>query len=278
MRSRWYLVVAVGVGWLWSVGLGLAVSADEQPPRVAQARSATDDMTDIIAGPQNPRMTLDINGGIADLSALQVEVIAPPNRSIRIDTVTIGFGLAFDEDVTTGNESFLDELHAHLIVETIDVNGIQDAGEPLLGTQALTDLEDPATLLYVLDPPLAIPAGTTATFLVVVDINRPATRTAGTQVWRQLTMTQLQRAAAWLFIPLTGLVACAYRFHAGSCRIWMAALVLFGCGIVVVGCAGGDSDNELRFVVNLPSNGLHGDGQRLGPERAIAGTTIRLMR
>ncbi|ETX03822.1 hypothetical protein [Candidatus Entotheonella palauensis] len=47
---------------------------------------------------------------------------------------------------------------------------------------------------------------------------------------------------------------------------------------MLTGCPGSDSDNELRFVVNLPSNGLTGEDQRLGPESAIAGTTIRLMR
>jgi hypothetical protein len=54
------------------------------------------------------------------------------------------------------------------------------------------------------------------------------------------------------------------------------ALILLGCSLVLVGCSG-DDDDELRFVVNLPSNGLTGAGQRLGPDNAIAGTTIRLM-
>jgi hypothetical protein len=55
------------------------------------------------------------------------------------------------------------------------------------------------------------------------------------------------------------------------------SLIVFGCSIMLVGCSGNDDDDVLWFVVNLPSNGMAGAGQRLGPANAIAGTTIRLM-
>jgi hypothetical protein len=236
---------------------------------VAQANGDTNELPDIAAGPQNPQITLEIHDGIANLAALQVSVTAPPTHPILIDTVTIGFGLAFDEDITTGNESFLDELRARLILEDIEVNGIQDDGEQPVGTQSITDLEDPATVLFTLSPPLSLAAGAAVTFLVVVDINQPATQSAAAH--------PLHRAALWLLLPMIGFVSYACRATPPVRRLCLMSLIVFGCSIMLVGCSGNDDDDELRFVVNLPSNGMAGAGQRLGPANAIAGTTIRLM-
>ena len=61
-------------------------------------------------------------------------------------------------------------------------------------------------------------------------------------------------------------------------RYSLVALILIGFAMLPAGYAASDDDDELRFVVNLPSNGLTGGGERLGPERAIAGVTIRLMK
>jgi hypothetical protein len=232
-------------------------------------------MPSIVAGPQNPQTTREITDGIAELSVLQVTMTAPQDRNLMIDTVTIGFGLPFGDEITTGNESFLDELRARLIIEDIEVNGIQDDGEDPEGTQSITDLEDPATVAFTLNPPLSLEAGTSTTFLVIVDINQPATQSAAAH--------PLHHAAVGWLLPLIGLISYASRSYASRsapnfCRVFILSVILFGCGTLLVGCLGGSGDDELRFVVNLPSNGLSGEGQRLGPENAIAGTTIRLMR
>ncbi len=267
MRSRWYLAVAVCIGLFWHASLGFAAPVDGQWRRVVQAGMAP---LMIVAGDQNPLMTLEINDGIADLTALQIDLTAL-GQDVVVDTVTIGFGIPFGEEITTGNEDFLDVLRARLIVEDMDVNGIQDAGETLLGTQSVTDLEDPATVLYTLNPPLAIPADTTTTLLVVVDVNQPTTPSAGVQPSRRLVM-------ALLCFPLIAGIGYVYRHHPDSCHIWILVFILLGGGLTVTGCSSSNRENELRFVVNLPSNGLTNDGQRLGPENAVEGTTILLMR
>jgi len=268
MRSRWYVVVAIWIGWLWGVGLCGTALAEGHLLQVAQADGNTDELLLIGAGPQNPQMTLEIHDGIANLTALQVTVTAPPTRPSTIDTVTIGFGLPFGEEITTGNESFLDELRARLIFENVEVNGIQDDGEVIEGTQSINDLEDPATVLFALNPPLALAAGTAVTFLVIVDINQPEAQSAAAH--------PLHQAALWFLFPIIGFVSYAGRGMPNVRRLCIMSLILFGCSIMLVGCSNND-DDELRFVVNLPSNGLTGAGQRLGPENAIAGTTIRLM-
>ncbi|ETW93228.1 MAG: hypothetical protein ETSY1_40095 [Candidatus Entotheonella factor] len=282
MRSPWYLAVVIwiglGIGCAWSAALSVAASAESQWPRVAQADGPTIDLPDIVGGPQNPQMTLDINDGIADLTALQVTVTAPSTRDIIIDTVTIGFGLPFGDEVTTGNESFLDELRARLIIEDVEVNGVQDDGEVPEGMQSIRDLEDPATVMFPLNPPLSLAADTAATLLVIIDINQPATQSAAATPWRQAAMAQWYHAAAWLLLPIIGFVSYVSRSAPNLRRRCLIALMLLGFGLLLAGCPGGDDDNELRFVVNLPSNGLVGEGQRLGPDSAIAGTTIRLMR
>jgi hypothetical protein len=270
MRSRWCWIVVVWIGFFWGVGFCGAASAVGKLPWVAQADGDMDEMLDIIAGPQNPEMTLEIHDGIAELSALQVTVTAPPHRNMIIDTVTIGFGIPFGEEVTTGNESFLDELRVQLILEDIEVNGLQDDGEVPEGTQIITDLEEPTTTVFRLSPPWSLEAGSAATFLVIVDINQPET---------QSTATPFHHATALLLLPIIGFMAYASsRLAPNLRRMFIMFVILGGCGLMLLGCPGDDDDDELRFVVNLPSNGLSGAGQRLGPERAIAGTTIRLMR
>ncbi|WP_143308497.1 hypothetical protein, partial [Candidatus Entotheonella palauensis] len=231
MRSRWYWAIAVWIGlWigsLWGVSPDVAAVAEGQLPRMAQTGDATGDLPDIVAGPQNPQMTLDINGSIADLTALQVAVTAPQTRNIIIDTVTIGFGLPFGEDITTGNESFLDELRARLIIEDIEVNGIQDDGEVPEGKQSVTDLEDPATVMFTLNPPLALAADTAATLLVIVDINQPATQSAAAQPWHRPAMLPWYYTAAWLFFPMIGFVSYTSRPAPNLRRICIIALILW---------------------------------------------------
>lgn len=268
MRLPSYWVVVLGIVWFCSVGFKGASSAADPLIRLAQADSDIGDMLNIVAGPQNPQTTLEINDGIASLSALQVTATAPQNRSVVIDTVTIGFGLPFGEEITTGNESFLDELRAQLIIEDIEVNGLQDAGEVSEGTQSVTDLEDPTTVVFELNPPLSLAANTAATFLVVVDINQPTPQSAASQPFLYM--------AVLLFLPIIGLVSYASRPTSNWHHVIILSVMLVGCGLILAGCPGDDGDDELRFVVNLPSNGLSGDGQRLGPANAIAGTMIRL--
>lgn len=257
MRSRWCLAVAVWIGCFWNICLA---------PAATQAGVAT---LTIEAGDQNPLMTLEITDGIANLTALQVDLTAV-DQDVLVDAVTIGFGIPFGEEITTGNEDFLDEIRARLIVEDVDVNGLQDDGETVLGTQSVTDLEDPATVLYTLDPPLMIPAGNTVTLLSIIDVNQPAAQSAGTPLSRRLAMT-------FLWIPLIAGVGYACRRYPGSCRTWLLVFILLGCGLTGVGCSSSSGDDELRFVVNLPSNGLTSDGERLGPDSSIEGTTIILM-
>ncbi len=270
MRSRWFLAVVVSIGWFWGVGLWGAVSAESKRPWVAQTDRETGEIADIVAGPQNPQMTMDINNGIADLTALLVTVTAPQNRNVIVDTVTIGFGIPFGLEITTGNESLLDELRVRLIIEDIEINGLQDDGEVSRGTQSTTDLEDPGTVDFELNPRLSLEAGTAATFLVVVDINQPATQSAAAN--------PLHHTAALWLLPIIGFVSYASRSAPKLRRTFTTSIILCGCVIMLLGCSSSSGDDELRFVINLPSNGLSGEGQRLGPEDAIAGTTIRLMR
>jgi hypothetical protein len=255
------------MGWLWGVGLCGIALAEGDFPQVAQADGNTGELPVISAGPQNPQLTLELHEGITGLSALQFTVTAPPTRPILIDTVAIGFGIPFGEEVTTGDEDLLDELHARLVLENIAINGIQDEGEVSEGTQSITDLEDPATVLFPLNPPLPLAAGTAVTFLVVVDINEPASGLAAANPLHQ---------AWWLLFPIIGFISYAGCSILPARRLCLIVLILFSCSLMLVGCSG--DDDELRFVVNLPSNGLTGVGQRLGPETAVAGTTIRLMK
>ena len=255
--------------WAWAVVICMGLSWAGQPGGAAWAQMC--DTASAAAGPQNSLRTLELDDGIANLSALQVSVTTPLNCDLLIiDAVTIGFGLPFDEDVTTGNESLLDELRARLIIEDVEVNGIQDDGEASEGEQSITDLEEPATVLFALNPPLSLAAGDTATLLVVVDINQPAAQAASASSWGV--------ALALLLCPLIGILWRVCHSPSEARRYYLVALILIGCAMLPSGCATNDDDDELRFVVNLPSNGLTGDGRRLGPERAIAGVTIRLMK
>ncbi len=217
MRSRWYLAVAVWIGLCGMSCAALAAPINGIRLRVAQASPPS---LMITAGAQNPLMTLEINDGIANLTALQFDLTALA-QDVLIDAVTIGFGVPLGEEITTGNEDFLDVLSARLIVEDMDVNGLQDVGETLLGTQSVTDLEDPATVLYALNPPLTIPAGTTTTLLVVIDVNQTGSQSASVNPsrpffgpqWHQLT--GWQQAIALLCVPFLAGIGYVYRRHPG---------------------------------------------------------------
>jgi hypothetical protein len=102
--------------------------------RVAQTGTALV----VTAGSQNSTGLVEVSGSAQDLSALQV-VLTATGQAVSVDNVAIGFG-RIDRDATLGDEGVFDNLHVRLI-DDLNANAILDAGEAILGTQTLEELE-----------------------------------------------------------------------------------------------------------------------------------------
>ncbi|MDH3600761.1 MAG: hypothetical protein OEU26_14105 [Candidatus Tectomicrobia bacterium] len=265
------LVAIVGI---FGVGSALALASAQDSSlgmRVAQTEAA---VLAVTAGGQNSTRLVDVSGSTQDLSALQV-VLTATGEAVSVDNVAIGLG-RIDRDATLGDEGLFDNLHVRLI-DDLNANAVLDAGETVLGTQTLEELEDenPETVLITLSPPLTIAAGSSTTLLAIIDINRPDSQSA--QATPPPHRERPLRHSAWAlsFLPIFGLLM-RYAWPARFTQRYLPFLLLILClGMMVPGCSGGN-DGELYFIVNLPSNGLTNQGNRLGPATAISGITVRL--
>jgi hypothetical protein len=227
----------------------------------------------VTAGSQNSTGLVEVSGSAQDLSALQV-VLTATGQAVSVDNVAIGFG-RIDRDATLGDEGVFDNLHVRLI-DDLNANAILDAGEAILGTQTLEELEDedPDTVLITLSPPLTIASGSSITLLAIIDINHSDSQSA--QATPYLHRERSLRHSAWalFLLPIFGLLL-QYAWPTQVTQRYLPFLLLILClGVLLPSCSG--DDGEIDFVVNLPSNGLTNQGTRLGPETAISGITVRL--
>lgn len=259
MRSGWQ---AIGVVMFSLIALGgskAPVRAQDMGPVVR-----------IEAGGQNPTGIVDVIGSIQDLNALQI-ILTAETQPVSIDRIAVGFGRV-DRDATLGNVNFLDTLRARLIDDS-NANGTLDPGETVLGTQTLDELETPDSVTFTLSPALDLAIGEAITLLTVIDINSSESA--------QITLPSI-RTVNWslLVLPLLGLLLTG----AGG-RSWLSRLTRHYLPVLILillwsamlpGCDGDNEDDELNFVVTLPSNGVTSQTIRLGPANAIAGIIVRL--
>jgi hypothetical protein len=130
-------------------------------------------------------------------------------------------------------------------------------------------------VLITLSPPLTIAAGNSITLLAIIDINRPDAQSAQTAPLLHWARPLRHRAWTLLLLTLFGLLM-RYAWPTRGMQRYLPIVLLMLClGLMLPGCSG-DSGNELSFIVNLPSNGLTNQGNRLGPATAISGITVRL--
>lgn len=261
MSSRWQRVVAVAMGifWTWSANA------------IAQDLSTLT----ITAGNFNQTGLIEVFKNAEDLMALQLS-LTPISNDVAVDQVTIGFGRA-DRDETLGNESFLDSMQVRLIDDT-DADGVVDATEDVLGVETLTELKDPARVTFHLSTPLVI-SSIPATLLVILDINTAKTQAVqlnrASRLAKASALTSSLSSGAWIASSLLGWMI--YRPRAN--KIWQrtATLLCFivTCGVLIIGCSS-DDENQLSFVVNLPSNGIENQDIPLGPVTPIPGITVHL--
>ena len=261
MRPGWYPILVVVISLIILSGVTPLVQAQTEVPVIQ-----------IVAGNQNPTGTMEISGSIQDLSSLQF-VLTAESELVRVDRITVGFGRS-DRDDTLGNMMFLDSLQARLIHDA-NANGTFDAGETVLGTQSLEELEDPASVTFALSPALDLATGVPTTLLTIIDINAPS---------QSMQMTPSSRwYASWGLISLL-LIGLIMGVAGGSARAsrgpryylpWLLVVLLWS--IILPGCDEGDDEDNLSFIVNLPSNGVTRQNVRLGPADAISGLTVRLI-
>jgi hypothetical protein len=271
MRA-WSQPVLIAIVGLLGVGSTLALAGAQgasSAMRVAQTETALV----VTTGSQNPTGLVEVSGSTQNLSALQV-VLTATEQAVTVDNVAIGLGRT-DRDETLGDEGLFDNLHVRLIND-LNANALLDAGEIVLGTQTLDELEDedPDTVLITLSPPLTIAAGSSTTLLAIIDINRSDAQSA--QAMPLPHRAHLPHHSVWalFLLPIFGLLlqyAWPTRFMQ---RYLPFLLLILWLGVMLPGCSGGD--DEIDFIVNLPSNGLTHQGIRLGPETAIPGITVRL--
>ncbi len=269
MRLERLIGVAIMVYILAVCGFLPAAPAQRvSPVTVAQSPEPT---LLISAGNQNPTGLINIIGSVQDLLALHI-LLSTETQAVLVDTVTIGFSnRTIDDDL--GNESFLNRLRIRLIADQ-NANGIRDAGEPILGTQEVEAFEDPRTVTFGLAPPVIIPPHNATALIVIVDINSAGTQSAALVPGPGMPPTH----GAWplLLLPLFGMMVYRPRPRHAIWRYLVIIVLIMCCGLALSSCAGDDDGDEFIFVVNLPSNGVTGQGLLLGPEDAIAGVTIRL--
>lgn len=220
----------------------------------------------VTPGAANSTRLVNVSGAIQNLSALQV-LLHSAAQQVRIDRVTIGFG---DQ---MGDTDFVDTMRVQLI-EDSNANGERDDADTNLDLRDITDLEEMATITFDLTSPLTLLPNSTITLLVLLDINSVGTQAASA---RRFPLHLEPLMGWWLFLPpLLGLLLF-WRFLQGSRRCGVLMLIVVMCwSLALAGCNGGGDEDELTFVVNLPSNGLSNRGIGIGPPQAISGVTIRL--
>lgn len=267
MRSGWQSILGVVISLISFSGETSPVQAQGGIPVVQ-----------IEAGSQNPTGTMEVSGSIQDLSSLQF-VLTAATQTVRVDRISVGFGRT-DRDETLGNMAFLDTLQARLI-DDANANGVLDAGEAVLDSRTLEELEDPDSVTFTLSPALSLAAGVPTTLLTVIDINGPNSQSA-----HALPASSRWARSGWyttsgLFVlPLVGLVLGATQSRGRRSRWprrylpWLFLVMLWS--MILPGCSGDDDGDELSFIVNLPSNGVTSQTLRLGPADAISGITVRL--
>jgi hypothetical protein len=271
MRA-WSQQVLIAIVGILGVGSTLALAGAQgasSAMRVAQAGAALV----VTAGSQNSTGLVEVSGSAQDLSALQV-VLTATGQAVSVDNVAIGFG-RIDRDATLGDEGVFDNLHVRLI-DDLNANAILDAGEAILGTQTLEELEeeDPATVLITLSPPLTIASGSSITLLAIIDINHSDSQSTQATPYPHRERSLRHSAWAVFLLPILGLLL-QYAWPTQLTQRYLPLLLLIlYLGVGLPGCSG--DDGEIDFVVNLPSNGLTNQGTRLGPEIAISGITVRL--
>jgi hypothetical protein len=171
-----------------------------------------------------------------------------------------------------GDTDVVDTMRVQLI-EDGNANGQRDDTDTNLGFRNIVDLENMATITFVLAPPLTLPPNSTTALLVLLDINSVGTQSATIQ---QFPLPLEPRPQWWLLLPPMLGLQLFRRFPQSIRRCGTLVLIVMMCwSLALAGCNGGGSD-ELTFVVNLPSNGLSNQGIRLGPPQIIPGVTIRL--
>jgi hypothetical protein len=218
----------------------------------------------IAPGEDNPTRLVNIAGARQNLVALQI-LLRSTTQRVRIDRATIGFG---DQ---MGDTDFVDTLQVRLI-EDRNANGRRDNADIFLGTRSVTDLEEMQTVTFDLRPPLVLQRNSETALLVLLDINNSGAQAASV---RRFPVHPVRRMGWWL-LPILGLLLCrSLPPSSGQCYV-LLLIVVVGWSLVLAGCSGGGGDDELTFVVNLPSNGLSNRGVGLGPPQAIPGVMIRL--
>lgn len=218
----------------------------------------------ILAGTGNPIGTIDVPGSGQNLPTLQV-LLRAASQEVSIDRMTIGFG---DQ---MGDEDFVDTMRVQLIADT-NANGTRDEGDTDLGTHNTLGLVD--TITFDLTPSLILPANSETTLLVLLDLNSPGLQTA------RRPSQRLEPLIRWgLLLPAIFALLTGRRLAPRDSRPYLPLLIaVILWSVIVLGCSGKDGDDELTFIVNLPSNGLTNQSVRLGPAQAIPGATIRLTR
>jgi hypothetical protein len=231
---------------------------------LAQIGTGDEASLTILAGTGNATGTIDVPGSGQNLTTLQV-LLRAVSQEVSIDMVTIGFG---DQ---RGDEDFVDTMRVQLIADS-NANGARDEGDTDLGTRNTTGLVDAIT--FDLTPPLLLPPSSEMALLVLLDLNSPGLQTTSRSSPRPEPLTR------WgLLLPAIFALLIYRRRSPGDIRQYLPLLiVVIVWSVIVLGCSGDDGDNELIFIVNLPSNGLTNQSIRLGPEQAIPGATIRLTR
>jgi hypothetical protein len=216
-------------------------------------------------GEENSTRLVDIAGAVQDLTALHI-LLRTTTQRVRIDRVTIGFG---DQ---MGDTDFVDTMQVRLI-EDRNANGRQDDADIHLGIRSVMDLEEMQTVTFNLRPPLILQQDSETALLVLLDINSSGAQATST---RRFPLYPVSLMGWWLLLlPMLGSLLCCYLPHDAKRCYVLLLIVVVGWNLVLAGCNGG-GDDELTFVVNLPSNGLSHRDARLGPPQAIPGITIRL--
>jgi len=221
----------------------------------------------IAPGAENSTRLVNVAGAVQNLAALHI-LLRSTTQQVHIDRVTIGFG---DQ---MGDTDFVDTMQTRLI-EDRNANGRQDDADIHLGIRSVMELEEMPTVTFDLQPPLILQQNSETTLLVLLDINSVGTQAASA---RRFPLHPGPLMGWWrLLLPMLGLLLCR-SLPQGSMRCYVLLPIVVVCWILVLaGCNGGGGDDELTFVVNLPSNGLSDQGVRLGPPQAIPGVTIRLV-
>jgi hypothetical protein len=229
---------------------------------VAQNGTGNEQSLMILAGTGNATGIIDVPGSGQNLSTLQV-VLRTGSQEVSIDMVTIGFGNQI------GDEDFVDTMRVQLLIDT-NADGLRDAGDIDLGTRTTTGIVD--TITFDQTPPLVLPANSDTTLLVLLDLNSPGVQTA------RRSSQRLALLSRWgLLLPAIFVLLAGRRRGPHHLRQYLPLLiVVILWSVIVSGCSGKDGDDELIFIVNLPSNGLTNQTVRLGPEQAIPGATIRV--